>query len=534
MKKFLNSGLLLLTIVSTLTANAQVPLYSSNPAASSVIFLDFDGHTVSGTSWNYAGPFVCAPTTLSTSQMTSVINSVAEDYYPFDVNVTTDSTKYWAAPIKSRMRVILTTTYSWYGNGAGGVAFVGSFKWGDNTPCFIFTSLLNNNVKYISEAAAHEAGHTLGLYHQSSYDANCVKLSDYNYGNGSGETSWAPIMGVGYYKNLTQWFKGPNSYGCTNIQDDLDVITKTNGFSYKADDMPATFRDAMNAPFVSNTVTVNGNIERNTDQDMIKLTQPSLGRLVLDAIPSNTSTGSISSNVDLKITLYNSAQNVVKVYNPISLLSVHIDTLLPAGTYYAKIEGDSNIYVSNYASLGAYSIQAAYLPNITLPLRRLELSGEMSGDRHKLNWLIDADEQVIDLKLEVSSDGRHFADVAAMTTSDRSYMYKPTATTNLLYRLNVTFDNGKQYYSNTIVLRNNHADPRPKLVSNVLTTNTIAVTSPGNYDYFIYDFNGKTIGKGQLKNGYNTINATGISTSGMYLIRFANASDLWVEKFVRQ
>ena len=84
------------------------------------------------------------------------------------------------------MRVILTVTHEWYGS-AGGVAFVGSYSWGDDTPCFVFSGLLGYNVKNISEATAHEAGHTLGLYHQASYDANCVKTSDYHYGQGAGE-----------------------------------------------------------------------------------------------------------------------------------------------------------------------------------------------------------------------------------------------------------------------------------------------------------------------------------------------------------
>src|SRR4030095_9832930 len=87
------------------------------------------------------------------------------------------------------------------------------------------------------EAASHEAGHTLGLRHQSSYDGNCVKTSEYNPGVGAGEIAWAPIMGVGYYRNLTLWNNGANPYGCTSYQDDLSIITaSSNGFGYRTDD----------------------------------------------------------------------------------------------------------------------------------------------------------------------------------------------------------------------------------------------------------------------------------------------------------
>src|SRR5258705_4843688 len=246
--------IIVLSLISTTVIKSQVPLLNSYPSAQAVVFLDFDGHTVNGTSWNYNGPIACGASGLNNSQLTEVFNRVAEDYRPFNINITTDSTVFLAAPANRRMRVILTVSSSWYG-AAGGVAFVSSFTWGDNNPCFVFTQLLNYNVKNISEAASHEAGHTLGLYHQSSYDANCNKLSDYYAGQGSGEIGWAPIMGVGYYQNFTLWNNGSNSNGCNSLQSDLSVITSGNGFTYRSDDYTASFNQAVNVPFVSNQLT---------------------------------------------------------------------------------------------------------------------------------------------------------------------------------------------------------------------------------------------------------------------------------------
>ena len=181
MKNLYKSVLLALFLTGSLTPFAQVPVYSSTASAPAVLFLDFDGHNVSGTSWNYNGPIVAAPAGLNTDQITEIYNRIAEDYRPFNINVTTDQSKYTAAAANRRMRVIFTTTYEWYGSSAGGVAYTGSFTWGDNTPCFIFTSLLGYNAKYLAEAGAHEAGHTFGLRHQASYDANCNLLNSYNY-----------------------------------------------------------------------------------------------------------------------------------------------------------------------------------------------------------------------------------------------------------------------------------------------------------------------------------------------------------------
>ncbi len=530
MKNIFRSVLLALLITGAVKTNAQVPAMSSFPSASAVLFLDFDGHLVENTSWNYAGPIQCASANMDNTKITSVFNRVAEDYRPFNINVTTDSTKYLAAPANRRMRVILTTTWEWYG-AAGGVAFIGSFTWGDDTPCFVFTGQLGYNVKYISEAASHEAGHTFGLYHQSHYDANCVKISEYHYGIGTGEIGWAPIMGVGYYKNFTLWNNGPNPYGCTNYQSDLSVITSGNGFSFRTDDHSANFNQATNAPFSNNQFTVDGVITQSTDQDLIKFTMPSNNRFVLNAIPYNVGTGNEGSNLDMQVSLYNSSQTLLNVYNPGTLLSSIIDSNLNSGTYYLRVEGKGNVNAPNYASLGSFSLQGMILTG-TLPLRRLELQGTLINDRHKLSWIIDADEQVVEQVLEYSTNGRNFSTLTQPNEADRHYLYTPAFSNAVQYRLKVTFDNGHTYYSNIVTLRNTSNDTRPQLLSNLVNGN-ITVTSPGNYSYIIYDLNGRQAAKGQLTAGMNQISSNGFS-GGMYLIQFTDNTNLWTDKFVRQ
>lgn len=534
MKNFIQTSLLGVAICLATVTKAQVPLLSSNPSSNSVIYLDFDGQTVDGTSWNTAGPLFLDAANLSTADITTIFERVSEDYRPFNVNVTTDSTVFWAGNKNSRMRVILTPTHEWYGN-SGGVSFVGSFTWGaydDETPCFVFSSLLGN-IKYIAEAASHEAGHTLGLYHQSLYDNTCTKISEYNSGVGTGEIAWAPIMGVGYYRNMTLWNNGPNPYGCSNYQNDLDVITTSNGFTYRTDDYANNFSGAATATFTNNIFSINGIIEQNTDADYFKFIQPAFGRFQLNAVPYNVGASNAGSDLDLQVSLYNSAHTLIDTYNPGNLLSSVIDTALLAGTYYLKVEGEGNIYAPNYASLGSYSLTGKFNSNPTLPLRRLELTGALINDNHKLSWIIDADEAVVSQVLEIATDGRHFSPVTTPATTDRQFMYKPYVSTAAQYRLNVTFDNGKQYYSNIVTLQGTGAVVKPRLVRNVVDNGLLSVNSPGEYQYRIMDMNGHVVNRGQINIGLNTISTPAIA-GGMYMIEYTNGMAHWIEKFVRQ
>lgn len=190
------------------------------PTAQSVILLDFDGQNVVHPYWNGGAPINAAYSGMNATEIAATVQRVREDYSPFAVTVTTDETVYNAAPTNKRVRVIITESWEWYGQ-AGGVAYLGSFSWGNETPAWVFSSLLGYSAKYVADAAAHEGGHTLGLRHQSRWEGG-VKVEEYN-------STLAPdgkgyLMGLPYY-HLSGWQTGLNSYGTT--QDDRAIISST-------------------------------------------------------------------------------------------------------------------------------------------------------------------------------------------------------------------------------------------------------------------------------------------------------------------
>ena len=508
---------------------SQVPIHNSHPTASATIYLDFDGQLVQNTSWNWSGPLNLGHSNLSAAQMSEVYNRVAEDYRPFNINVTTDSTKYWSAPLTQRTRVILTTNSSWYGS-AGGVAYTNSFSWGDNTPCFVFTQLLQNNVKNISEAAAHEAGHTLGLRHQATYDANCNLVSSYNTGVGSGEAGWAPIMGVGYYRNSTTWHDGPGPYGCTNLQSDLSIITSTrNGIIFKNDDYNESFQHVTSVPFSDRKFEIEGMISTSDEKDLFKFTLSSQRRVKISAVPTNVA-GITGTNLDIALELYNN-KTKINTYNPAATLSASIDTILSAGTYHILIDGVGNGYTTEYGSLGPYLIAAEEIDFTILPLRKLVLSGTIQQDMHKLNWTIDADETIQQLVVEVSNDGRNFTPLAETASDALYYNYRPASSSPVIYRLNVKFNDGHQYYSNMITLRNQGNIYKPQIMGNIISNGELRINSPGNYLYTVYSVNGNRLASGRLSNGINQVQHTQI-TKGVYVIKYSNDQEEWSEKFI--
>lgn len=528
MKRFLTNQLLFLLCLCG-SAAAQVPVLNSYPSASATIFLDFDGHRVDGTAWNYSGAFDCGASGLGAAQITEVFNRVAEDYRPFDINITTDSAKFLAAPINKRIRIILTVSSEWYGS-AGGVSYFGSFTWGDNTPAFVFTALLGYSVKFISEAASHEAGHSLNLRHQASYDQNCVLTSQYHTGIGSGEIGWAPIMGVGYYRNQTVWNNGSDPYGCNSIQNDMAVITTTNGFGYREDDNNASFSgNGTRLDFVNNEFSYSGVVEKGDDIDVVRFTMPVGGRLQLDALPAAAGAGNSGANLDMHVELLNSAHSVVATYNPPQALSATIDTMLNPGNYFLRIRGEGNQYTPQYASIGAYSLSAKFTPGMLLPIRRLELQGKQTGNTSVLSWVIDADEQVVEQTVESAVDGRAFQAAHVAGSSARSLSF-PATTGTALYRLKVLFSNGRTHYTNTVALRKNTT--APYLLTNAVR-GELTVSATDNYTYSLYDYSGRRLANGSVQKGVTAI-ATSSLPAGIYVLQLSNAAGQYPLKFMKQ
>lgn len=521
--------LLMLFLVSTF-AYSQ-PKLSSLPSAKATVFLDFDGQYVTATPWQGGNSFYCSPSGLDDRKVTEVFNRVAEDFRPFEINITTDSSVFLQAPLDQRVRIIVTPTSQWFPN-VGGVSFTGSFIWGDGTPAFVFPDKLAYSSKIIAEAISHETGHTLGLSHQSKYNDNCGLLEVYNEGKGAGQIGWAPIMGNSYYKNVSSWNNGPTPNGCQADQDNLSIITGINGFGYRTDDH---FDDpALGATPIEmngNRLAAGGIISTNTDKDVFEMNIEEGSSLTLNAVPFAVDNSNSGANLDVKVTLLDDDFKVLRVYDPGDRLDVAIDTLVDPGKYYLVVAGSANENNTGYGSLGSYNISGEYMAIRIMPIRELKLTGIADGNNHLLSWNIISDEPLAALEVEVSYDDVNFKSLANVAIDERKFSFSPMQTGEAYYRIRAQTVIGETRYSNVVTLKQAFVNGGITVRSNVVS-GQIEIIASEDYRFILADLNGRVLKKGSGAEGSNSITLPQVS-SKIFVIQIISNSQRITQRIVR-
>lgn len=515
MKKLFLPLLLLASLLQAVNVNSQTN-YSSYSSATATIYLDFDGEDVYSPIWNRGVALKCTPAVLNDTQIQEIFNRVAEDFRPFNINITTSESVFVAAPLNKRIRVIVTSTSAWF-TGVGGIAYVGSFNWGDDTPCFVFSDRLGNSPKMVAECCSHESGHTLGLSHQSKYDGSCNLTDTYNAGSGTGEVSWAPIMGNSYSRNMSSWNNGPTPYGCSKIQDNLSIITTQNNITYRVDD----FGDNIHTDptvITSSVINIDGLISSTNDKDAFKFTLARNENFRLTVTPFSVSKGNDGANLDVRLSLYNDNKTLLRTYNPANTMAVAVDTVLNAGTYYMVVDGAGNNYTSSYGSLGSYKI--AGLMGV-LSSCKIQLSGISEKNNHRLQWGVACNEQVRTTSIQTSDDGIHYNTIHTVNGTTHSFAYAPFVTTDLYYRLKTTTVSDQIAYSNTIFLKKTGKSISDFKVS-TFVQQAITVNAATNFQYQLSDANGNKLMMGTANAGFSNINMSQFP-QGIYILQLMSS-----------
>ncbi len=353
--------------LSQTPSEAQLRLLQSKPLANKVLYLNYWGGTLSGTRWNavYNGGASIAYTAYSFDGNTASFSTTdrylmwlgwretVEDYAPFDVNITTDQAVYDATPSADRSMVIATNTTAWFGGGAGGVAYPGSFGNDYDGVAWIW----NDSASSFGQTMSHESGHQMGLSHDgfggSAY-----------YGGHGANSDWGPIMGAPFGHTYVQWSKGdyPNA---NNTENDLTIIGGVLG-----SDPDSVGDDIGSALQISSSATVEGVIEPmgligGADTDVYKFVLGSPQTVTIEVIPYlGAENEAYGTNLSLDVQLTNSlgaviAQSALTGIPETNLLTS--SSPLGADTYYIYIspltpDASWNSGFDEYANGGIYSI----------------------------------------------------------------------------------------------------------------------------------------------------------------------------------
>jgi hypothetical protein len=370
-------------------------LLHSKPGSRRTIFIDLDGASVTGTRWNaavdghaalaagpQAGWSLDASPSFSDAERAAVQDlwqGVAEDFAPFDVDVTTEQP---AADVLDRTStgdlVYGTTALVTGGWGdaprstaddalcagtCAGIAYNGVFSLGTGSgtthtswqPAFVFGERIGD-AHGLADAVSHEVGHTLGLSHDGTAS------SDY-YG---GQGVWGPIMGSPSAYPVTQWSRGEYA-GASRTEDDLAILGAAPGVPQRPDDVTDTVAAARAVPAPSGTPSATGLIGTPADVDVF-----ALGTCTGSVTVSATPAAAYSPDVDLSLTVLGSDGTTLAgpVDQPTGRSSRSVATGLgasatvPAGTgrdLVVRVDGvgsgsASGTGYSDYGSLGRYLV----------------------------------------------------------------------------------------------------------------------------------------------------------------------------------
>jgi PKD repeat protein len=353
----------------------------SKPGMNRVIYLDFNGHTTSSTSWNtnFTGGAAFTTPVYNTdgnaasfsegeqANIQEIWKRVSEDYAAWDVDVTTEEPpleslrKTTSTDPAYGIRVVIGGSSSqWLGAGAGGVAYMNSFGWNTDTPAFVFPDQLGNGFpKYVAEATSHEVGHTVALNHDGKTDG-----TEYY----TGTSAWAPIMGVGYSSTLTQFSRGEYA-GANNTENDTADI---DGFIPRSADLAGD--DILTAvPLSGASVSATGIIQSQADADLYRV-DTGTGLLSFNVVPANP-----DANLDIMLALYNGSGNLIASANP-ATLEASLSLNVPDGTYYLSVDGTGAAGYSDYGSLGQFSLTGSVpSPSGSPPVAAASVVGSSSG-----------------------------------------------------------------------------------------------------------------------------------------------------------
>lgn len=390
-------------------AGLPVPALSSLVGAPATLYLDFvggkeatwsnvdAGHVANITTPAFsldgdATQFSAAEITA----MTKIWQRVAEDYAPFNINVTTVNPGSFND--RQGLKVVIGGDDAWYRDAVNkksgrndaptgsGTSDIGSFTNASENTVFVFSANIVNwthgtTMNYdgkgklidinaaVATTASHESGHAFGLRHDHDYYPGTAIVSNV-YSTGTAD--WTPIMGDNLASDRTTWAfatidmlhipipQPGNPAFAINVpitQDEMAVIAgPANGFGYRATDHSQLFSaypmDVRAITWGYTELTASGILTSADDAAYYRFTTTG-GHALVDLTPAAE-----GPNLAAKVAVYrdfgtgwNHHYSLVASAAPAGQLSASLSLDLGAGNYVVVASGRGD-----YGDVGQYHL----------------------------------------------------------------------------------------------------------------------------------------------------------------------------------
>ncbi len=380
-----------LSIEKALTSTRTRPVLSkaetfalaSKPDSINTLYLDFDGHNMHKSNiwvkrYSRGVPLRATPydidgnpDTFSRKELGDIAEiwrQVAEDFAPFDVNVTTkEPAKTLIAPgfPKYGRRVghaLITNNYDKNSkimpeHSSHGYAYINVWNTSETSkysPALIYSGVHGGDIADLSDTVSHELGHLVDLLHHGTY------YGEYYEGHGD----WGPIMGSPFGRAQTQWSDGSYYDANNTSQDDVATLHAKFG-SIKDDHANKRFMQATPLTVAANGKIGSTNLKKSSvgkNRGIISSSQQidlfkvyaRQGRFTLKAKGHRSiAQPSRGGNLNIRLSLYNHKGRLIQTSKK-GAGAATINKELDWGLYYVAVEGVGSPDADGYGSMGHY------------------------------------------------------------------------------------------------------------------------------------------------------------------------------------